>query len=477
LVLGKGLNQVATNTAFGVNTLNATTSSGTNSTAIGYNALTANTTSSDATAIGSESMRFMNFLADANQSTSANTAVGAQSLRGTNGSGNVGSNNTAIGFQAIKWATIGNYNTAIGSRAAMNNSSGVNNTATGYDTLLYNTNGFDNTAIGYKSMELIATDPSGLVPNSNTALGVWALQGSPGTTKNTGSYNTAVGHSSLRYNTLGHDNTAVGEFSLINNTEGYKNTVVGSDAAQSINKGFNNVVIGYNAQGGIDLKGKTINLSDSNNTVVIGAYNNAIVSNNEISISDGEGNERIRINDKGYVGIGIGNTNPGKELDVIGDIQASGCLYAANSGIGSCPSDIRIKKDIHKILLGLDVALGLNAVYYKYNGLAGFDSKEEQMGFIAQEVQKASPDLVFKKLVKLHPEDNDKTEILGVNYGAIIFVAINAIKDLYNKYVHPMFENDKIQDRKIASLEAENKALKEYICEKDPKAKLCQNKK
>ena len=38
---------------------------------------------------------------------------------------------------------------------------------------------------------------------------------------------------------------------------------------------------------------------------------------------------------------------------------------------------------------------------------------------------------------------------------------VNAIKDLYNKYVLPLWENDKKQDRAIASLESENKKLKD----------------
>ncbi|MDD4976198.1 MAG: hypothetical protein PHY93_17710 [Bacteriovorax sp.] len=69
---------------------------------------------------------------------------------------------------------------------------------------------------------------------------------------------------------------------------------------------------------------------------------------------------------------------------------------------------------------------------------------------------------------------NSHRWILELNVDPIHWAVVNAIKDLYNKYIVPIWENDKKQDRKIASLEAENIQLKEALCEINSKAKICQ---
>lgn len=86
ITVGKGANNVATNTA------------------VGANGLEANTTGANNTATGSGALK-------SNQSASANTAVGSQALQViTSGSGN----NTAIGYSAGTNLTTGAYSVAIG---------------------------------------------------------------------------------------------------------------------------------------------------------------------------------------------------------------------------------------------------------------------------------------------------------------------------------------------------------------------------
>jgi hypothetical protein len=474
------------NSAFGYSALSSATSTSTNNTAIGFNSLKNNLTGANNTAIGNSALynnkynndstaignRTMYYLEPSGgigvDVSTHNTAIGSYAMEGGSltPAFNTGSANTAVGFTALQLITSGINNTAIGDISGQSVSGGTGNTLVGANTFVKDSTSNENTAVGLDALRY-ALPTFG----KNTSVGAYSLVGDVNNnSKNTGSYNTAIGHSALRSNTTGSDNTSIGEFSLTKNTDGYNNTVIGSDAAQKIDKGHDNTVIGYNAQG------SSTNSSDRSYTVVIGANNNASLGDNEISISDGFPNERIRINKDGFVG--VGKENPSYRLDVAGDLGVDGCIHYGGGQAGTaCFSDNRLKKDIHKILFGLDSLLGINPVYYKYNGLGGMKDKEEQMGFIAQDVQKFAPELVVKKKVKLNETDKLETELLAVNYNGFIFMAINAIKDLYNKYVHPMFENDKIQDRKIASLEAENKALKEYICEKDPKAKLCQNKK
>lgn len=160
--------------------------------------------------------------------------------------------------------------------------------------------------------------------------------------------------------------------------------------------------------------------------------------------------------------LGIGTGAPAQKLDVVGDIQTSGCLYYASSSLGTCASDERIKTDVRGYDLGLEALLGINPVRFKYNGLAGFKTDgKEQLGVIAQQVEKVAPSLVKTKMVQLHEGDQQQTEIKVVDYGAFTYVIINAIKDLYAKWS----DDSKDIRREIASVKADNAEKDKQIAE------------
>ena len=72
-----------------------------------------------------------------------NTFLGGDALLN-----NAGFNNTAVGFDALTANTSGLFNTATGAFSLNFNTTGNSNTATGYSALLLNTTGFCNTATG-----------------------------------------------------------------------------------------------------------------------------------------------------------------------------------------------------------------------------------------------------------------------------------------------------------------------------------------
>src|SRR5437867_13126229 len=74
--------------------------------------------------------------------TNENTVLGDDALLN-----NTGTDNTAIGFNALLNNTTGVFNTAIGKGALPSNTSGSYNAALGSSTLTYN-NGYGNTASG-----------------------------------------------------------------------------------------------------------------------------------------------------------------------------------------------------------------------------------------------------------------------------------------------------------------------------------------
>jgi Chaperone of endosialidase len=84
-------------------------------------------------------------------------------------------------------------------------------------------------------------------------------------------------------------------------------------------------------------------------------------------------------------------------------------------------SDIRLKKNVAPLNLSLEKLIQLNG--YTYNWICKDRDQRQQIGLIAQEVQKLYPQLVTET-----KGDNDETT-LGVNYIGLIPVMIESIKE------------------------------------------------
>ena len=173
--------------------------------------------------------------------------------------------NLAIGPNALFYNTTGQKNTGIGWYALQSNNGGLNNTGIGHSALFSNIGGLRNTAIGAFAL-------------SNT----------------TGYRNTSTGNSSLLSTTIGNDNTANGDTSLYSNTTGNYNTGIGASAGYWITSGSKNTILGsYDGnENGLDIR----------------------TSNNNVVLSDGDGNIRFYANSSGNVG--LGTTNPQGTLQV-----------------------------------------------------------------------------------------------------------------------------------------------------------------
>jgi hypothetical protein len=167
--------------------------------------------------------------------------------------------------------------------------------------------------------------------------------------------------------------------------------------------------------------------------------------------------------------VGIGTTSPSYTLHVVGTAGLSTGTAWTNA------SDRRLK-DIHgDYEYGLNEILKLHPVRYSYkkDNPLGLPSDFNKTGFIAQEVEKVIPDAVSKR------EDG----FLELNVDPIHWAVVNAIKDLYRKYILPLWESDKKQDQKIAAiiertykLSEENAQIKMNIEMKDKEiAKLKKN--
>ena len=247
--------QALANTAVGSQALKANTT-GDHNTSVGFSALNKNTTGRENTATGVGALR-NNIIGNYNvavgysslsqNKASYNTALGYSALQ-LNITGN---NNTAIGHASLNSNTIGDYNTAVGNYSLRFNLEGAQNTAMGFSALEEN-KGSSNTAIGFNAMNknLIGTDNTAIGDNAlfnskgydNTAVGAGALK-----TTTTGQFNTAIGTNSSYLNNTGGGNVAVGWNALYNNVSGSKNTAIGNGADVNF-PGINNATaIGYNS--------------------------------------------------------------------------------------------------------------------------------------------------------------------------------------------------------------------------------------
>jgi hypothetical protein len=114
----------------------------------------------------------------------------------------------------------------------------------------------------------------------------------------------------------------------------------------------------------------------------------------------------------------------------------------ATNNITAYYSDARLKNVEGTIKDALEKVLSLNGVIYTSNDVAekyGYDSKESQVGLLAQEVQKILPQVVTPAPFDIGQyEDGSEFSLSGENYMTvryerIIPLLVEAIKELSNK--------------------------------------------
>jgi hypothetical protein len=237
LNIGKGVNQVASNTVFGVDALSVAT--GIENTAIGYQALRDNTIGTVNTAVGNNALLL-------NISGIQNTAIGYNSGR----SATTANNNTSVGFYTL-FNNTGDNNTAIGDRAMYGNTSGAQNTAIGRFALYTNLIGQHNVAIGHNALNL------------NISSGSVSI-GSGAAANSTGSNLVTIGRDTLAELTTGVQNTVIGWNSGRGITTGSYNTVIGANVTGLSSSLSNSIIVG-NSNGVVSL------YTNSNGDTMIGA--------------------------------------------------------------------------------------------------------------------------------------------------------------------------------------------------------------
>ena len=169
----------------------------------------------------------------------------------------------------------------------------------------------------------------------------------------------------------------------------------------------------------------------ANNPVLIGVAN-----------STGTQAQRLQVEGKGYFSdnLGLGSTNPGSRLTVIGDASFSGVITATafngiirgsalnvtgistlgnvTAGVITCTdinstSDLMYKKNVTTFENALETLSGLRGVNFTWK-----QNEQASIGVIAQELESVLPQLV------------SQSEIKSVNYNGLIGVLIQAVNEL-----------------------------------------------
>jgi hypothetical protein len=323
------------NCAFGLQTLKNNTSGTRNSAFGNYNSnltspLYNNTTGNDNAAFGNGTL-------SANVSGNYNSAFGSLALLK-----NTGSNNSAFGFQALNLNTSGTNNTAVGMYSLPYNLTGGNNTAVGYSAL-YNNTGSNSTAVGYQAAY---SNTSGIV----TAFG---YQAGYSTTTNgtylgtyigyqagynaTGAGHTFVGHNAGKATTSINWNTAVGYNALAADTAG-TNTALGASAGEKIN-GANNVAIGYAAlfssttgtsNTAIGYQAGYAGSANANTTGI----NNTYIGRDTVGSANNNSNETVI----GYLAVGNGSNTVTIGNSNVTLNKFNGVLKSTNYTVATLPS-------------------------------------------------------------------------------------------------------------------------------------------
>lgn len=221
--VGRGIGNVATNTAVGNSVLNSN-STGFFNTGGGYTSLYSNTTGFFNTAYGALSLynnttgvfnTFSGYSSGENANGDYSCGFGANALKS-----NIGAYNTGLGFNVLQSNTTGYQNTAVGSGALTGNLDGFRNNAFGHYALNSNLSGYINCAIGYYSMS------ESISPIENTAVGNYSLRNA------NGAYNVGIGVLAGEFNN-GSTNVFIGHGSGKNSLASNGSVFIGYGSGQN----------------------------------------------------------------------------------------------------------------------------------------------------------------------------------------------------------------------------------------------------
>tara|TARA_R110000868_G_scaffold89889_4_gene249909 strand:+ start:59 stop:1459 length:1401 start_codon:yes stop_codon:yes gene_type:complete len=337
-----------------------------------------------------------------------NVAFGVYALTSQTATGYT--NNTALGWAAMRYNTTGVNNCAVGFSALNSNLSGSNSTAVGFEALKNSTDG-NNTAVGFQAGTAISTGVQ------NTSIGRYS-----GASNNvsTGTANTSVGNYAGYNITSGNNNIAIGAEALLANTTGAGNTSVGHLSETAVTTGIQNTAVGRSTHS---------QLTTGNYNVCLGHGSGEAVATGTYCIAVGYGTAHSgsAVNYELVIGT---NAQTGKGSSTGFISAASGSIYQGNnSTLWAVTSDQRLKKNIVDNNTGLEKITAIQVRNFEYRlpeevtelpQNQAIQKTGVQLGVIAQELQAVLPECV----------KTESTGVMSVDADNLTWYMINAIKEL-----------------------------------------------
>ena len=111
-------------------------------------------------------------------------------------------------------------------------------------------------------------------------------------------------------------------------------------------------------------------------------------------------------------------------VDALGIAGSQSLCYNNREQIASCSSSARYKQDITELELGLDTALQLQAVGYRWK-----ESDLADIGFVAEDIAAIDERLVTR---------NETGEVESVKYGRLTAVLANAVQEMHRHHADEM---------------------------------------
>ncbi|MBM3272028.1 hypothetical protein FJY94_01955, partial [Candidatus Kaiserbacteria bacterium] len=281
--------------------ITATSTSGLRSIAIGYQALNATPTN------------------PALNQTVENTAIGYQALKSTTAVGN-----TAVGAQALTANTTGVLNTAFGQWSQITNTTGNRNSSFGAQNLYRNTTGSNNVAIGTYASYYNSSATNTVAVGYAAAFGGGSAYSNQGGTAvgylsgynfaTSSDYNTLLGYQAGYGITTGSNNiwigTATSSTGIANLTTGSQNILIGNNislpsATASGQLNIGNIVFGTGITGtGSTLSTGNVGIGTTTPWGKLSITGSGTGTGLAFAVADSANTPRFVIQDNGNVGIG-----------------------------------------------------------------------------------------------------------------------------------------------------------------------------
>ena len=163
--------------------------------------------------------------------------------------------------------------------------------------------------------------------------------------------------------------------------------------------------------------------------------------NQKLILSKGGSQSRLSVIENGSVIVAAETdiSGSGAALQVNGDLFVTGNItigtgnaFKPGGGAWQPPSDAILKKNIRPFTDGLSELLQIKPIHFQYNGLAQTPENVEQVGILAQEMAAVLPYTISTTKTRLRP-DEEPTNTLTFDPSALVYVLINAVKELAGK--------------------------------------------